>query len=176
MPCVSTPEKNQISLASIRPPPAKNKRKGSFSLFQGSTGIKQRLHISETNRIARERFGMARRGSADLLVKRRASLLSLYIAHRIGFRLRQKIARARPLRISFKIRVICIFSAQKLQDNLHNFLHVLRIVFSGKISVKKFYETFAMLDKSVYHIFGEDCARCAKNARFSAKSPRALGL
>ena len=33
-----------------------------------------------------------------------------------------------------------------------------------------------MLDKSVYHIFGEDCARCAKNARFSAKSPRASGL
>ena len=110
---------------------------------------------------------MARRGSADLLVKRRASLLSLYIAHRIGFRLRQKIARARPLRISFKIRVICIFSAQKLQDNLHNFLHVLRIVFSGKISVKKFYETFAMLDKSVYHIVGEDCARCTLYAHNS---------
>ena len=49
-------------------------------------------------------------------------------------------------------------------------------VFPGNILAIFFDETFAMLDKSVYHIFGEDCARCAKNSRFSAKSPRALGL
>ena len=48
--------------------------------------------------------------------------------------------------------------------------------FHGNFLVNFFVETFAMLDKSVYHIFGEDCARCAKNARFSAKSPRASGL
>ena len=48
-------------------------------------------------------------------------------------------------------------------------------VFHGNFLVNFFDETFAMLDKSVYHIFGEDCARCVKNTRFSAKSPRAFG-
>ena len=64
----------------------------------------------------------------------------------------------------------------KLQDSLHYFLHALFRVARCKYSSENFDETFAMLDKSVYHIFGEDCARCAKNERFSAKSPRALGL
>jgi hypothetical protein len=63
-----------------------------------------------------------------------------------------------PLRISFKKIPICIFSHLKLQDILHKFLHRVlhahKEIFLGKICD----ETFALLDKSVYHIFGEDCA------------------
>lgn len=33
-----------------------------------------------------------------------------------------------------------------------------------------------MLDKSVYHIFGEDCARCMKITRLSKKSLRVLKM
>jgi len=57
-----------------------------------------------------------------------------------------------------------------LQDVLHYFLHIPCHVQDGNIPLKIFDETFAMLDKSVYHIFGEDCARCMEIAGFSPKS------
>ena len=53
----------------------------------------------------------------------------------------------------------------KLQDPLHYFLHALFRVARCKYSSENFDETFAMLDKSVYHIFGEDCARYASDTR-----------
>jgi len=61
----------------------------------------------------------------------------------------------------------------KLQDPLHYFLHALFRVARCKYSSENFDETFAMLDKSVYHIFGEDCARYEKITLFSVKNLRA---
>jgi len=72
-----------------------------------------------------------------------------------------------PLRISFKIIPVCIFLRAKLQDKLHSLLHAIFLILKRNISPKKFNETFALLDKSVYHIFGEDCA-CGVNQTGSA--------
>jgi hypothetical protein len=41
-----------------------------------------------------------------------------------------------------------------------------------KFLSEKIHETFALLDKSVYHIFGEDCARCTLDAVFSSRTAR----
>jgi hypothetical protein len=71
------------------------------------------------------------------------------------------------LRISFIKIAVCIFSRLKLQDNLHNLLRSKFRPFCRNFSMKKFHETFALLDKSVYHIFGEDCARWLPQTDFS---------